>query len=73
MLRCVEHRPKCCRTHYLQYFVASGSPNKAPKIVPTSMENPSQERSMLRHVFSTRQNRRLSPSGAILRQFFNLK
>ena len=25
MLRCVNNRPKCFRTHYLQYFVAPGT------------------------------------------------
>ena len=73
MLRCVRNRPKCSRTYYLQYFVAPGRPNMAPKIVPTSMENGSQEPSMLRPVFSTCQNRLRSPSGAILRRFFNIK
>ena len=73
MLRCVKNWPKCFRTYYLQYIVASGPPNKAPKIVPKSSENRSQERSMLRHVFSTRQNHLLSPSGGILRRFFNIK
>ena len=60
-------------TYYLQYFVAPGRPNKAPKIVPTSVENGSQEPSMLRPVFSTCLNRLRSPSGAISRRFFNIK
>ena len=73
MLRWLENRPKCCRIYYLQYFVASGPPNKGPKIGPTSVENRSQELSLLRPVSSTHQNRIPSPSGAILRLFLNIK
>ena len=70
MLRCVENRSMCLRTYYLQYFVASGPPNKAPKIVPTSMEIRSQEPSMLRPIFSTLIKRLQNHSEPILRQFF---
>ena len=73
MLRCVKNKPKCFRTHAGQCFVASGPPNKAPEIIPTSMENRSQEPSMLRPVVSARQNRLPSLSRTILRRFFEHK
>ena len=73
MLRCAENRPKCFRTHAGQCFVAFGPPNKAPEIVPKSIENRSQEASMLRPIFNTLKNRLQSPSRTILRRFFNIK
>ena len=55
MLRCVKNRPKCFPTHCLQYFVGSGPPNKAPKIAATSIDNRSQEPSMLRPILKAHQ------------------
>ena len=67
MLRCAENRPKCFRTHAGQCFVAFGPPNKAPEIVPKSIENRSQEASMLRPIFNTLKNHLQSLSRTILR------
>ena len=66
-------RPKMVKLVPLWYenTIFRGPP--PPQTVPKSIKNRSQEPSMLRPVFSTRQNRLWGPPGAILRRFFNIK
>ena len=64
---------KCFRNHAGQCFVVLGRPNMASETDPKSLENRSQEPSMLRSFFETSSNRSRSAPGGILGKTVHIK